>query len=291
MPRSYCTCDTCSRSRDPRYVDDEPERVYNDDDDDDAGDPINGYSYKPTPVFHGDGPLFLGAEIEVSTPWRGANALARTAVDTLDGMGYLKEDGSIGDGFEIVTHPMSYAFAMDRFPWDLLPELAYMGAEATDDTGIHVHVSRAGFAGPCHMYRWMKLIYRNRRDVVRIARRTSPQWAPFREEDRRDIRDYAKKTQTRYATRYSAINVTNEDTLELRIFASSLDPVEVKASLGFVAASVEYTRQLSAHDITRNGGWTWPAFADWVAPKPEYEPFAAQLASLGMINKESLCAS
>lgn len=268
----YCDCSPmCSAWNDePDY-------------DDDSG-LINSYSYKPEPVFHGDGPLFLGTEIEVGMPYNAVNRLARTATDSLGDVAYLKEDGSI-TGFEIVTHPMSYAYAMEKFPWEVLPELHQDGAYDDDDAaGIHVHVSRDGFAGPGHMYRWMKLIYRNASEVVRFAGRESTQWAPFRRSARRDIKTYVdKRSPDRfYADRYNAINVTNRETLELRIFASSLKPSRVQAALGFTAASVEYAGQLTAYDVAHNDGWSWPSFADWVAPKPEYEPLVARMSDLGI---------
>jgi hypothetical protein len=42
-----------------------------------------------------------------------------------------------------------------------LAALADAGAETIDGCGLHVHVSRAGFAGVRHAYRWTKSIYRN----------------------------------------------------------------------------------------------------------------------------------
>jgi hypothetical protein len=229
-------------------------------------------------VFHGTGPLFLGPEIEIATPAYLDAECAQHAAARLGDLGYLKEDGSIGCGFEIVTHPMSYEWAIDHFPWQLLTDLAARGCAATAQTGIHVHVSRAGFSSPCHIYRWMKFIYRNQPQVTAVARRSSAQWAAFTDHDRRSVKDYAKGT--RYGERYRAINTNNADTLELRIFASSLDPAQVQAALAFAAASVEYTRGLTAHDIAHHGGWQWPAFVAWLSDRPVYQPLRNQLEAL-----------
>lgn len=270
-----CTCWSCrGDGRDDVYDD-----VY----DDDSG-LINSYSFKPEPVFYGAGPLFLGAEIEVATPYAERGSVARAAAEAFGSLAYLKEDSSISDGFEIVTHPMSYRYAIDQFPWDGLTALQEVGAQADDSTGIHVHLSRDGFTSPSHMYRWMKLIYRNRREVVRVAGRESDQWAPFHREARRNVKAYVDKRNTDrfYANRYNAINVANRETLELRIFASSLAPTRVQAALGFAAATAEYAGQLTAHDVAHNNGWSWPSFADWVAPKLEYEPLVKRMVDLGI---------
>jgi hypothetical protein len=229
--------------------------------------------YRPEPVFHGTGPLFLGPEIEIETPYYRGTECAELAASHLGELGYLKEDGSIDDGFEIVTHPMSYEWAITHFPWQMLTQLDSTGCAATPNTGIHVHVSRAGFAGPCHTYRWMKFIYRNEPQVTALARRSSPGYAAFTDDDRRAVKRYAKGGS---GDRYRAINTQNTDTFELRIFASSLNPREVQAALGFAAASVEYTRDLTVRQIT-GGGWTWAAFVGWLGERPAYAPLLQEL--------------
>ncbi|WP_410814844.1 hypothetical protein [Micromonospora sp. 067-2] len=247
------------------------------DDDDDRGGLVWDYDYKPSPIFHGVGPLYLGPEIEIDTPPDRDWECAEVAAAHLGDLGYLKNDTSIGGGFEIVAHPMSYLWALEHFPWRMLDDLRERGCEATGRTGMHVHVSRAAFASPSHVYRWMKFIYRNERQVTVLARRSSPQWAAFTSDDRRAVKDYAKGARSH---RYRAINTGNTDTFELRIFASSLDPRQVKAALGFAAASVEYTAQLTVRQITRDGGWSWPAFVRWIAERPAYAPLTGQLEVL-----------
>ncbi|MGH3881766.1 MAG: hypothetical protein ACRDSK_32480 [Actinophytocola sp.] len=243
---------------------------------DELGGLVHDYYYKPPPVFHGTGPLFLGPEIEIETPDCSERECAEIAYSHLADLGYLKLDSSIGNGFEIVTHPMSYEWAMANFPWQMLTRLRESGCEATENTGIHVHLSRAGFDSPCHIYRWMKFIYRNEPQVKAVARRSSDEWAAFTDDDRKAVKDYAKGAR---GGRHRAINTNNHDTFELRVFASSLDPREVKAALGFAAAPVEYTRNLTVHTIA-NGGWTWPAFTGWLAEQPAYQPLTQQLEEL-----------
>jgi hypothetical protein len=250
-----CDCDDCTSS--------------------DFGGLVHTASYKPEPHFRGTGPLYLGPEIEIETPYDG-NECARIAESFLGQLGYLKEDGSLDDGFEIVTHPMSYEWAMAHFPWQMLTELDQLGCETPSNTGIHVHVSRAAFATPCHAYRWMKFIYRNEAQVTTLARRSSPGYAAFTDDDRRAVKHYAKGE---IGSRYRAINTQNVDTFELRIFASSLKPREVQAALGFAAASVEYTRDLTVRQIT-DGAWTWPAFVTWLSERPAYTPLVRELEAL-----------
>ncbi|MBC6451356.1 amidoligase family protein [Actinokineospora sp. HBU206404] len=232
------------------------------------------YSYKPIPEFHGEGPLFLGAELEIAVPSGDLHECADLAMSCLDELGYLKEDGSIGYGFEIVTHPMAYDWAIEQFPWAMLTKLREYGCYASVETGLHVHVSRAAFSSPCHVFRWMKFFYRNADRVTVIARRASNQWSRFDDDAREHVKDYAKGVR---GDRYQAINTQNGDTFELRMFASSLEQQHVQAALALAAASVEYTRDLSVTDIARHGGWEWARFADWLADRPAYRPLLREM--------------
>ncbi|WP_406238502.1 hypothetical protein [Nocardia sp. NBC_01009] len=240
---------------------------------------VHGYDYKPSPRFHGHGPLYLGLELEIKTPDGGFGDAVDTAVAHIGDLAYLKEDSSIRPcGFELVTHPMSFDYTRTRFPWPLLNRLRLLGCYTDKDVGIHIHLSRAGFDSPAHAYRWLKFVYRNEAPVTTLARRSSS-WAEFSPDARSDARDYAKG-ERHGAPRYQAINVRPEDTFELRIFASSLKPQQVQAALAFAAGSVEYTRHLSAADIARRRGWEWTAFTTWLRGRPDYSPLLAELEDL-----------
>ncbi|MGW1742067.1 hypothetical protein ACWCPQ_25055 [Nocardia sp. NPDC001965] len=241
---------------------------------------VRAYSYKPDPRFHGDGPLYLGLELEVIVPQNRYNDAVAAATTRLGRLGYLKNDSSIHPtGFEIVSHPLSYQYAVDEFPWILLSELDELGCWTDDTVGLHVHASRAGFDSPAHVYRWMKLLYRNEDAVSILARRRS-RYAPFDRAARARARDTVKDHKHAAGLdRYQAINPHPRHTLELRVFASSLDLGQVHAALAFTAASIDYTRHLRIPDI-RAGAWEWPRFAAWAANRPEYAPLAAEMEAL-----------
>lgn len=279
-PCAYC--DSCSCEGD---CEDHPSQ---------RADYLHGYGYKPQPRFHGTGPLFLGMELEIETPR--FNAALKEASDHLGSLAYMKEDSSIGCGFEIVTHPMDWTYAETQFPWQVLPALRRVGAYTEpENNGLHVHLSRAGFTDACHVYRWMKLLHRNRNQVTDLARRSSSEWARWNRDTRTVTKFLAKPaiTRNRYLTRderrrldymgfsrYEAINTTNTETFELRMFASSLQEHEVMAALAFASSSVEYARILTPQDILKKNGWSWRAYSDFVAQTPSYAPLAKEIQSL-----------
>ncbi|MFE9324030.1 hypothetical protein ACIHDR_41655 [Nocardia sp. NPDC052278] len=241
---------------------------------------VRNYSFKPDPRFHGEGPLFLGLELEIVVPEHTYADAVELATAQLGGLGYLKRDSSIQPGgFELVSHPMSYRYAIDRFPWVLLGQLKDLGCDTNAGVGLHVHASRAGFASPAHVFRWMKLLYRNESEVTRLARRRS-RYAPFDRVARSRVKDTAKNhVHALGLDRYQAINPYPRHTLELRVFASSLEVGRVQAALAFTAASIDYTRALRIPDV-RAGAWEWSRFAAWVDTHPTYLPLTEQLREL-----------
>lgn len=256
---------------------------------------VHAWNYRPRPVFHGrvNSKLFLGMEIEINTPFGGYGnsedkikmiECAQSVGNTVDErIIYLKEDGSIDNGFEIVTHPMSFPWIQNNFPWEVFENLSQLGAYANRSTGLHVHVSRKGFSNPSHVFRWLAFIYKNKRNIKLLARRDSSRFASFSRLEGPSFKNAAKgghghyydkngQYVEKYCSRYVAINTTNDKTFELRMFASSLNTQEIKAAVSFAHASVEYTRKLSIRDITQNDGWTWPVFTSWINERENKYP-------------------
>jgi hypothetical protein len=296
-----CDCALCRRDRqwaadllDPSYVDDD--ESYEDEyDDDEPERVIHSHGWNPTDLeFRGQGPVFLGMELEVNVPERSFSRdswernLDRWASKVQTGLGdvvWLQEDGSISYGFEITTHPMSYQWAMDNFPWEYLSTMEENGCWVDRNVGIHVHVSRSAFRSECHMYRWMKFVYRNERQVSRLARRRGSQWASFDPSYRVQAKHYMKGPADPYVhTRYQAINPTKRDTVEVRVFASSLRPREVQSALAFVDSTVIYTRDLDANKILKERGWAWDSYVTWLRSRPEYRPLVEELEALSCVS-------
>lgn len=288
----YSHEDECRSDCDDTCCVDPPDE--DEDEDNGADGCINSYSYKPSPRFHGTAGYYLGLECEVSTADSSHDRLtiAESVNESLGNLGYLKSDCSITRGFEIVTHPMSYAYALESFPWGMFATLRdRYGMRNSSECGIHVHVSRTAFSGPSHTYRWLKFFYRNSEPLQQLARRTGSsysqfggtgaQWAIHDAAQIRRSRRYdpyaadpwylktpgGQQRLRRYGSpgtnRYSAVNVENEATFEVRIFASSLYQSQVKAALGLVHATVEYTRTLTANAIIKRDALGFDAFRAW----------------------------
>ena len=92
--------------------------------------PIHDYYYRPSPCFWGDGPFYFGVELEIDEAGEDSDNARRLLAIANQGQPrlYCKHDGSLDDGFELVTHPMSLSYHRTEMPWEpLLREAVHMG--------------------------------------------------------------------------------------------------------------------------------------------------------------------
>jgi len=235
---------------------------------------IHSYGYKPSPRFFGDTLYHLGLELEVEAKDGDYNWGAEYVYNQVHDRAYLKYDGSLRNGFEIVSHPHSLEEFQKEFPWHILDELKTNGFRSwnTRTCGIHVHVSRRAFKRgswiqeEAHQIKFMKLIYDNQRQVQRLAGRESS-YAKF--DDKGKI---VQKVKAGYQTsgRYSAINTENDSTIEVRVFRGTLRKERVLSALEFVHAAVEYTRNLKM--VASEKPLSWIKFIGYVSDNSKQYP-------------------
>ena len=205
---------------------------------------IHDYYYKPKAVFHGKGPRFFGVELEIDGAGeRTSNALALLNIANQDGdFAYIKHDGSLNDGLELVTHPMSLDWQLHRMPWAQLcekaVELGYL-SHRTATCGLHVHISRSAFgldeaAQDNAIARVLYFFEKHWEELLKFSRRTPRQlerWAArygYKEQPS-ELLDYAKKGY--HGGRYTCVNLQNRDTVEFRMFRGTLKPSTILATL------------------------------------------------------------
>ena len=265
---NVASCDDC----------DELYWVHNDHDcDENDSNLIHDYSYRPRPHFFGEAKYYFGFELEVESNGRSRREGAKYVTSNLGAHAYLKRDGSLDEGFEIVTHPHTLDEYQSNFNWEVLKGLSQRGYRSwnTNTCGLHVHVSRTAFGTVArqadvvkaqgHELRFIKLIYDNQRQIERLAGRSSS-YARFN--DKGNLANRVKHGSQ--DDRYEAVNSQNSETLEVRVFRGSLKRERVLSAVELVHASVEYTRDLKV--TGNNNALKWINFVRFVADNTEAYP-------------------
>lgn len=233
-------------------------------------DYIEDYYYKPEPIFYGNGNRYFGVELEVDCGGEIDNNAAVVMRIGNEDCGvehiYCKHDGSLDDGFEIVTHPMTMDYHLNPMPWNKiltsLKTLGYLSHNA-GTCGLHIHVNRTSlgesyeeqeetiarvlFFFEKHWEELLKFSRRNKCQLERWAARYGYKDHP------EDILNHAKSGETN--GRYSCVNLQNHNTVEFRIFRGTLRLNTIIATLQLVNRICDVAYSLSDEEI-KSTSWT-----------------------------------
>lgn len=240
---------------------------------------IHDYSYKPYPQWYVRqmetdtivktsrpdvirSTPFMGFELEIEVDNGNRYSLAGDINNFHGSWLYCKHDGSLDNGFEIVSHPHSLA-AFNMRDWSWISKLQQAGARSwnTGTCGLHVHINKSAFKNNSHIWRFTNLVLYNRHQSTRLAGRNDNQWASFTKEYKQVGKILKGDLDPE---RYTAVNLRNMQTIEVRMFRGSLHEPRVRAALEFVNANFEYTKPLTSYDVLRNDAMSWWTFTAWV---------------------------
>ena len=231
-------CTTC-RQDEYRWSDQRDTYIHEDDfeedeDDDYDCDPYNGvYNYETNVLDHlsfqrtanerqqeikGKKLMYGGVELEVERRRNCRDDISEHINDqVLDGFAICKSDGSLDNGFEIVTAPSTYAMHKKNWSKFFEDKLCMEGLKgwSTDTAGLHIHFSRNALT-PSEIGKILIFIndQTNNDFINEIAGRSSDQWAKTSPKKITDA--------LRSSDKYEAINTSHSNTIELRIFRSNV---------------------------------------------------------------------
>ena len=271
---------------------------------------VKNYGYKPYPnflseqkVFSERDALFMGVELEIDKgerPCACAEELAE--IETYDDEFYLKRDGSLEDvGIEIVSHPATLSYHLNRFQWkEVFSTAKKFGYKSHDAVtcGLHVHVSRAYLAadenGVTSEEReelntakiilfvekhWDEMVRFSRRDRYQLDRWAKcPDSAITPEDEIGNIKD---KLYNLTDDRYQAVNLCNSSTIEFRLFRGTLNLNTFKATLEFVQLLCDYCKEHNLKEVLDS---SWDDLISW----REYPELATYLEErkMGSVSAE-----
>lgn len=224
---------------------------------------IHHYGYKPVPIFYGDGNRFFGVELEIDEGGHiDANAAKIAESANIDTHRiYIKHDGSLDAGMEIVTHPMTLEYHLNQMPWKaVLSKAISLGylSHRTSTCGFHVHINRTAFGSnekeqeEC-ISRVLFFVERFWQELLKFSRRTEAQLARWAarygiKDDPKATLDNAKK---QCSGRYSCVNLTNAKTIEIRIFRGTLKYNTLAATLQLVDHICDLAVNMTDRELTQ----------------------------------------
>ena len=223
---------------------------------------------------------YLGIEMEFQVDKRKQGRLY--VGDNLAGHAMMKEDGSISDGFEVVSRPASYLSHLHNYDSFLtnLPEYIHPHKSC----GMHVHISRTAFSvmGAGKFVEFMNRTD-NKSFIKLIAGRNTTNY-------QNGDPDYTIKKPFRMATRgegahrYNFVNLNNDKTIELRIFATPANKKEFHIRMQFVKAMVDYCKP-AIHAVPYKQQTHFESFVSWLNnTKKEFKDLQ------NLIKESTICA-
>ena len=277
--RHYTTCDRCGAliHVENIYEYDSEDLCRDCYDDACAEGPIHEYDYMPELIFHGKGLRKFGVELEIDDGGKSrsnANRLLEVANKAAVNL-YIKSDGSLDDGLELVTHPMSLDYHLHEMPWaavlDQAKQLNYH-SHSTNTCGLHVHISRMAFGCTYEtqeecIARLVFFVEKFWPELLRFSRRTQGQlnrWAA-RYGMKLNPKDQMYHAKNSCAGRYTAVNLTNADTVEIRLFRGTLKLNTLTATLQLVNHLCEVAVSMSDQELQ---DMSWFDFLDQIT-EPE----------------------
>lgn len=177
--------------------------------------------------------VYLGIELEYESNDRDVSKIK--VGKAMQGHAIMKSDGSIRNGFEIVTCPATLDIHLEEFK-KFFSSFKDLDIFPDKNTGMHVHVSRK----PLNVFTIGKMTeFLNRNDnksfIAHIAGRIDNQYARI---TGRSVTFPFINGQ--HGERYNALNLCNKDTIEFRIFSTPKNWEEFSSRLEFCQALTDY---------------------------------------------------
>lgn len=195
---------------------------------------------------------------------------------------FAKSDSSVSNGFEIVTMPFEPSWGVRAFPWkDAFTSLIkdYGAYEKHRSTGQHIHMNKSAFDS-AHFWKFMQFHQHLAEFCGMIGGRgTSDQYGSFHTSGWTGMKKVMKQVAMKkghdpvmfnwYPERYSAINVLNEETIELRYPAGTAEPHLIQKNIQWAEAIFDYTGYIDVADVHDGALGTPNNFLWFVKKQPE----------------------
>ena len=249
---------------------------------------VHNYNYKPDPIFYSkncksyhncDDLLFLGIELEIEYKNANSEEINEELTNASNDKYYLKHDGSLDHGCEIVTHPMTLNIHHANKWESILNNLKQRGCRShnTPTCGLHIHVNKSHFNSN-EMINIGVFVHTQQKRLEKLAHRKQSNWSKFKK-----IGLCTDKEITQNRDRYEAVNFLNRNTIEFRLYKGTLNYKTFISRVELTHAVCKFCKSVKAHRIARTANKAWKMFVEFIADKDEYANLRAYIAERGVI--------
>ena len=158
-----------------------------------------------------------------------------------------ERDGSLNCGFETISQPATLQFhaSMEDKYRTLMDNYREYGMEGTTNCGMHVHFNRNYFTSEDNLVNLFTIFNKFWDNIVEFSRRNTEQIERWARKPDDNIEEAIEENECRYI----AINLTNTNTIEFRIFASTTDYDTFMKTLTFVNNIVMFSKYATKEQI------------------------------------------
>jgi hypothetical protein len=253
--------------------------------------------YKPTPNFLTDkkrDKIFMGFELEVEEKNKDGGLLAFKLMqflkkNKLDTFFYLKKDGSLSNGVEIVTHPFTLKFLKDYMKVKELLQLLKLEGGTIDsgNCGFHIHISKRIFKDyDITKMRLFFSLYQEKLFTFSQREYMDNEYCQY--ENITDYNNFDDFLTVNERDKYRALNYgDNPRTIELRLFNSTLNYERLISYMEFAKAISLFCKKESLLSFVRSAKTQsddiWNSFICFLKYQNKYKSLLKILKKDGLI--------
>jgi len=248
--KNVVMCKKCYDQYDKKYVD-------------------HSHSHSFPYKMKGSSKIFFGVELEFEL-YHCKELDAIMKIDFSKGDRFVKDDGSLDHGIELVSMPCSLNYHKNFFHWDTLcKDLTKLGCKPDHNCGLHIHMSRKFTEEEEKKLYWF--IYKHVDIISKVAGRGHGHYReiPYGRDYHTGLDIITPSDQgfsCRSNSRYYLLNFDNRKTIEFRLPAGTFDHKRIYANLEFLDAVINYTKRNSLTFIKTT---PWESFIDWIKSSKE----------------------
>lgn len=233
---------------------------------------VKSYNWMPDEFKeHGDD-VKLGSELEIEAP--NGEDKAKYAVKIykwmeerdLENLFYFKHDGSLRNGFEIVSMPLALSIWKDLPLEEMFDYITHIGGRShdTNTCGLHVHLERNYISNNNTLAKCYYFLSQYKSKIIKFTRRSKDKLHQYSAINIWTKDDIKKNRTVASGEKYRSINTNHRFSYEFRIYRGTLNYESYMSCLEFTKLLVDYVREKSVESL----GWT--AFTNYTNEESDY---------------------